>query len=157
MNSAGPVDNRPLAARHDVLHFSSAPLSTPMTIIGRVCAALFVQANGAQADFFARLCVEKEDGRLINLCEGMARLQDKAEEMAELTVDMWATAYRFSRGERVVLLIAGGAHPRWARNPGHPASLGENRRLQPVLQTVFHDAGRPSALILPIIDENGAD
>jgi putative CocE/NonD family hydrolase len=155
MNSAGPVDNRPLAARRDLLRFSSAPLSAPLTVIGHVQATLFVQTNAPQADFFARLCVGKADGKLLNLCEGIARLQITAAETHEITVDMWATAVRFAPGERIVLLIAGGAHPRWARNPGFPASPGENKTGRPVLQTVFHDRTGSSTLILPVVADKG--
>jgi hypothetical protein len=45
---------------------------------------------------------------------------------------LWPTAYRWRAGHRIRLQIAGGAHPRYARNLGGGDALGTATRLVPV-------------------------
>lgn len=154
---AGRVDNTLLEARPDVLTFTSPPLPAGVTVIGAPRAWLYVHTSAASADFFARLCEVDEDGRSWNVCDGMMRIS-LAEMMPEpdgalrITVDLWPTAYRFRRGRCLRLQISSGAFPRWARNLGTGESVATATRFFAAEQTIYHDAERPSALILPLAD-----
>jgi hypothetical protein len=52
------------------------------------------------------------------------------------------------------LLIASGAHPRWSRNLGTGEDVATGIRMAVAEQTIYHDAGHPSALILPVTRED---
>ena len=154
---AGPKDNRTLEARADVLTYTTAPLTQPLEVIGPVKLALYVHSSSEYTDFFGRLCDLYPDGRSINVCDGLFRVQPghgqrQADGSLYLEVDMTATAYQFRPGHRIRLQLSSGAHPRYARNlgTGEPSLTGT--RMVAAEQTIYHDEMRPSALVLPIAE-----
>ena len=46
-----------------------------------------------------------------------------ADGVSHVTFDLWPAAHRFAAGHRVRVLVASGAHPRYARNPGASCPL----------------------------------
>jgi putative CocE/NonD family hydrolase len=153
---AGPVNNAPLEARSDVLTYTSEPLFHAITVIGNVRITLYARASLPNADFFARLCDVDEKGISTNICDGFVRMTSGAPAMPD---DIWkinfrlhATAHTFLRNHRLRLLIASGAHPRYARNTGTDEPLAEATTLLPVDLEIFHDPDHPTAIQLPVYD-----
>ncbi|MGK5731407.1 CocE/NonD family hydrolase [Streptomyces sp. URMC 124] len=142
---AGPRDNKALEARDDVVTFTSAPLTAPVDVLGPVSARLRVSADTGCADLFARLCDVDAQGRSVNVCDGLSPLQAAGQAVCEVTVPMSSTAHRFAAGHRIRLQISGGAHPRFARNPGTGMPRAEATGLVPVRITLHTG----SALDLP--------
>ena len=156
MSSAGPVDNRPLESRPDVLVFTTPPLAEPITVVGPVHAELFVRSSLQHTDFFARLCDVHPGGRSTNLCDGILRLEPgigdlQADGSLRIVVNMWATAHMFREGHAIRLQISSGAHPRFDRNLGTGELPGKGVKMQRADQTVYMDQVHPSALILPVM------
>lgn len=154
--SAGRVDNRELEKRPDVLVYTSDLLPEALEIMGYVRADLYVASSLTHTDFFCRLCDVGPDGVSKNVCDGLFRvtpetLQPESSGVWRVPLDLWATAYRFNRGHRLRVLVASGAHPRWARNLGTGEPFAEAITLKTAQQTVYHDAQRPSAVMLPVI------
>jgi putative CocE/NonD family hydrolase len=150
---SGPVDNRALEARPDVLVYTSAPLAEPLEALGPVTAELFVRSSTPHTDFFVRLCDVHPDGRSINVCDGLVRLRPGepapgADGTLALRIPLWDTAYRFAAGHRLRVQVSSGAHPRFVRNLGSGEPLGSGRTFVVAQQQVFHDPSRPSALRL---------
>jgi len=160
---SGPMDNRALEARADVLTYTTPALNRDVEVIGPVRLELFVRSSLAHTDFFGRLCDVHPDGRSINICDGLFRIEPEGgaagrpaparqpDGSLRIEVDMWATAHRFQRGHRIRLQVSSGAHPRWSRNlgTGEPIATGTNMLVAD--QTVYHDSDHPSALVLPIV------
>jgi putative CocE/NonD family hydrolase len=127
---AGAQNNAPLESRTDVLTYTGAALLKPLTIIGQCQIRLRAKASLPHADFFARLSDVGPDGVSTNICDGFLRVtpETKAEADGSWTLHfpLHATAHSFRAGHRLRLLIASGAHPRYARNPGtgEPISTG---------------------------------
>lgn len=156
--SMGAKDNRPLEARRDVLTYSTPPLKADYEVIGPVRANLYVRSSLEYTDFLARLCVVKRSGQSINLCDGLIRLSPgsaaavpQPDGTLYLEVEIWPTAYRFRRGERIRLQVSSGAHPRFARNTGSGEPLGQETTLRLADQQLYHDPAHPSTLILPVV------
>jgi uncharacterized protein len=152
---AGARDNRSLERRADVLSYTTSPLQKSLEIIGPVHVELYVSSSLESTDFFGRLCDVYPDGRSINVCDGLFRIETVSEERQAdgslcIKIDLWATAYQFQAGHSVRLLIASGAHPRWSRNLGGPSPLTDII-LQRAEQTIYHDRQHPSALVLPVL------
>ncbi|MGI5347088.1 CocE/NonD family hydrolase [Streptomyces sp. CA-250714] len=143
--TAGPRDNATLESREDVVTFTGPPLAEPLDIVGPVSARLSVATDTGYADVFARLCDVDAQGRSTNVCDGLARVRTAGEEPAEITVAMSSTAHRFAAGHRIRWQLSGGAHPRFARNPGTGEPALEATDLAPVRITLH----APSALLLP--------
>lgn len=152
---AGARDNRELEARPDVLTYTTDVLTEPLEIAGLLTLKLYVQSSREYADFLGRLCDVHPDGRSINICDGIFRVVPGAGEAGQdgslsIEFELTPTAYSFQPGHRVRLQVSSGAHPRIARNPGTGESPVHATELLPADQTVFHDATRPSVLILPV-------
>jgi uncharacterized protein len=153
---AGARDNRKLEGRPDVLTYTSAPLLYPMEIIGPVKVQLFVTSSRDYTDFFGRLCDVYPDGRSINICDGLFRVEPgKGETMPDGTlcieIDLWSTAYRFKAGHCLRLIVSSGAHPRWSRHTGSSSPITDTV-LYSADQTIYHDRQHPSVLMLPVVN-----
>ncbi|MCP4196906.1 MAG: CocE/NonD family hydrolase, partial [Proteobacteria bacterium] len=154
LKGAGPVDNRQLELRADVLCFTTAVLDRAVEIIGAVRLDLSVSSSLAHTDFFGRLCDVDRKGISTNVCDGLFRIEPERGEglpdgIRRLSVDMWWTAYRFQPGHRIRLQVSSGAHPRWNRNLGTGQPQASDTSMAIADQTIYHDTGHPSALIMP--------
>ncbi|MFI8993590.1 CocE/NonD family hydrolase [Streptomyces sp. NPDC053542] len=142
---AGPRDNAALEAREDVLTFTGPPLTEPVDVLGPVAARLRISTDTGYADVFARLCDVDGRNRATNVCDGLLRLPAAGPGPSEVTVPMSATAHRFAAGHRIRLQLSGGAHPRYARNPGTGEPAADATTLVPARITLHGG----SALSLP--------
>ncbi len=153
---AGPLDQAPLERRSDVLLFTSEPLISALTIIGNVRAVIYARASLPDADLFVKLCDVDEAGLSINICDGYMRKTsaDPAvpDDIWKMSIRLHATAHCFRRGHRLRLIVASGAHPRYARNTGTSEPFGTATRLAAMQMEIFHDPARPSAIQLPVYE-----
>lgn len=152
----GPKDNRSLEARLDVLVYTSAVLEQDMEVIGPVAAELYVHSSLEHTDFFVRLCVVEASGKSINLCDGILRLTlgniaPEPDGSLHIVIQVWPTAYRFRKGQRLRVQVSSGAHPRFVRNLGSGEPLATGTKLCVADQIVYHDPEHPSALLLPVL------
>ena len=69
----------------------------------------------------------------------------------EVTLDVGATSNLFLQGHRIRLEVSSSNFPRFDRNPNTGTAFAESAELRRANQTVFHDAQRPSRLVLPIV------
>ena len=145
----GPLDQAPILNRRDVLVYTSAPLERDLEVTGPVTARLFATTTGVSTDFVVKLCDVHEDGRTFNVCDGIVRTADNG--IGPWVVDMWATSIVFLRGHRIRVLVSSSDFPRYERNPNTGESPWEATVFEPVLQRVFHDAERASAIVLPVV------
>jgi predicted acyl esterase len=116
LDDGGYVDDTALAARSDVLTFTSAPLPAELEIIGAPGISLDHTSDTGHFDLFVRLSELDNRNRSRNVTEGYAR--------NAVRLELLPTAHRFAAGSRLRLMIAGGSVPQFARNPGtgdHPS------------------------------------
>ncbi len=142
---AGPRDNRAVEARPDVLVFTSSPLQAALDVLGPVRATLHLGVSTGHADIFVRLCDIDAEGRSMNVTDGILRIRGQE----RVTVAMSSTAYQFAAGHRLRLQVSGGAFPRFARNTGTGDPPATATRLVPADIVIYHDATKPSAVLLP--------
>ncbi|MGH3152015.1 MAG: CocE/NonD family hydrolase, partial [Streptosporangiaceae bacterium] len=148
--NAGVRDNRAVEQRPDVLVFSSEPLEAPLELIGELAAELHVTRDNPHADLFARLCDVDPRGRSRNVCDGIVRLTAADPLTGTVRVSLIAAAHRFGRGHRLRLQVAGGAHPRFARNPGNGQVDAPASDFAATSYAIGLSAENPSALLLPV-------
>jgi uncharacterized protein len=130
---AGVVDNRALAARPDVATFTADALTAPLEIAGTPVVELDHHADPPHADVFVRLCDVAPDGRAENVADGMLRLRDHA---GPVRIELDPCHHVLAAGHRIMLLVAGGAHPRFLRNPGTGEPPAEATGLVAVTHTI---------------------
>lgn len=152
---AGPVDNRLVEARPDVLTYTSGPLREAVEVIGPVAARVYLRSELPYLDVFLRLCDVDRRGRSWNVCDGLVRVapgrfRQDADGVVAVDLPLWPAAHRFAAGHRLRLQVSGGAHPRYARNPGTGEPLGAAATLRAGEREILHDPQHPSAVTLPI-------
>ena len=142
----GYKDDRELAQRSDVATFTTAPLTSPLDVVGAPGLVLGHQSDNPHADLFVRLSEVQPDGRSRNVSEGFRRL-GPAEVDGPVHLELDATAHRFAAGSRIRIVVAGGSHPRWERNLGTGDDPATSSGLAPSKRTIDLAA---SHLVLPI-------
>ena len=159
----GPMDQRPVEYRNDVLVYTSPPLDAPCFAAGFVTAGLCAATSAADTDFTVKLCDVEPDGRSINLFEGVIRGRFRESRQAEVplephrvyefAIDVGVICHLFRAGHRVRVEVSSSNYPAFDRNPNTGGPIGSEHAfdLQPAHQTVFHDGARPSFIDLPVI------
>lgn len=159
----GPDDYAGVETRGDVLVYTSEPLTEPLDVVGPVRLVAFVATSAADTDITAKLIDLHPNGFAQRLCDGLTRLRYRAgheraqavqpETVYEVEVAMWDTAQRFLPGHSVRLEVASSAHPKFATNLGTGGD--ESEAAHPVVahNRLYHDAERPSRLLLTVLGE----
>lgn len=149
------VDNAEVERRHDVLTYTTEQLPGDLDVVGVPSARIRLRTSLAYADLFVRVCDVDESGVSRNVVDGIRRMRPGdlgvADTVREVEVELFPTAYRFAGGHRIRVQVAGGAFPRFARNPGTGAPLGSAAPGRTSRFEVFHDAATPSRVIFPVI------
>jgi putative CocE/NonD family hydrolase len=147
----GPLDQRSMESRPDVLVFTGDALERDLEVTGPVKVRLWAATSAPSTDWVARLCDVFPDGRSLNLTDGILRVRDQGGAPGEREVDLWATSNVFRAGHRIRLQVTSSCFPRWDRNLNTGEPVGEGTRMEVAHQTVFHDATRASRVLLPVV------
>ena len=163
----GPLDQRPVERRGDVLVYTSAPLKRDLEVTGPVQVRLWVSTSARDTDFTAKLVDVFPGGEARNLTDGILRLRyrnglehpslAKPGDILPITIDAGPTSNVFFAGHRIRLEIASSNFPRFDRNPNTGAAIANETNPRPAQQAVYHDRQRPSALVLPVVAGNNRD
>jgi putative CocE/NonD family hydrolase len=158
----GPYDQRDVEMRADVLCYTSEALVGDLEVTGPVRVVLWAATDGHDTDWTAKLVDVWPSGRAINLCDGIirARFRDgfDRERLVEpgrverYEIELMVTSNVFLAGHRIRVEISSSNFPRFDRNTNtgnEPGADGAGDAV-PADQQVFHDAARPSALVLPV-------
>jgi uncharacterized protein len=144
-NSGYRNDTR-LAERADVLTFTSAPVSADLYVVGTPVLELSHSCDNRYNDLFVRISEVDQQGRSRNVSDGYLC---NTPDSRSLRIELDAIAHRFRAGSHIRVLIAGGSHPRFARNLGTGEPLISGRWLAAATHTVHLGAGGTSRLVLP--------
>ena len=156
MGGARRRNMRQLEDRSDAILFTSEPIDQACEVIGPVAVALSVRSEREHGDVYACLCDVDERGRSQQVSDGYLRLRPgepavDGSGVRRIVIHCWPTAYRFKRGHRFRLIIAGGAHPRYARNLGTGERAATATRMVPTHHEVLHGPDHRSALIMATV------
>ncbi|MET7924815.1 CocE/NonD family hydrolase [Streptomyces sp. NPDC005349] len=148
---AGQFDQAVTEQRDDVLTYTSEPLAEDLEVTGRVRMRLHAATDAPSTDWVVRLCDVDTDGVSRNLCDGILRTRATPGEPGDHEIDLWSTSNVFRAGHRIRVQVTSSNFPRWDRNlnTGEPARTAVTMRT--AQQTIFHDAVRPSQIILPVV------
>jgi putative CocE/NonD family hydrolase len=161
--NSGPWDQRPLESRADVLVYTSAPLTEPLTVVGSVEVVLFVSSSAPDTDFTAKLVDVHPSGRAEILADGILRMRYRGSlsdpeplepgEVEEIRILVGGTANEFKAGHRIRLDVSSSNFPRFDANTNTGGTIADETwdDLGPALNRVFHDGARPSRLLLPVL------
>lgn len=159
----------PLGSRPDVLVFQTEPLAEDTELTGPIEVKLWVSTNAVDTDFTAKLIDVYPSsqwyphGYHLNLSDSILRLRyrnndGKADflppgEVTEITIVLYPTSNLFARGHRIRLDISSSNFPRFDANPNTGEPIGRERRRIVAENMIFHEIGRSSRVILPVIPD----
>ena len=162
--NAGPLDQRPIEVREDVLVFSSAVLEKEVEVTGPVVLVLSVSSSAKDTDFTGSLVDVYPDGRAVLLTDGILRTRFRESlshpvlmepgTIYELRLDLGATSNVFQAGHRIRLEISSSNFPHYDRNTNTGGTIANEteKDFAEAINRIYHDAAHPSRLILPIIE-----
>jgi putative CocE/NonD family hydrolase len=157
----------PLAARHDVLVFETAPLVEDTAVIGPIVVRLFIASNCVDTDFTAKLIdvhppnADYPRGFAMNLCDGILRCRYRKSwvkpalmtpgKTYAIVIEPFATCNLFKAAHRIRLDISSSNFPRYDvnSNTGEPEGRARLRRV--ATNQVFVDRKRASHVVLPVV------
>jgi putative CocE/NonD family hydrolase len=145
--SGGYRDDSRLAARDDVLAFTSAALTHDLYVYGNPVVELTHTSDNPHVDLFVRVSEVSQvgaKGRSRNVSDGYRRLGAKTETVR---VELDGVAHRFRAGSHIRVLIAGSWFPRYARNLGTDEPVLTGRQSKPATHAVHYGRSR---LLLPV-------
>jgi uncharacterized protein len=157
----------PLASRSDILVFTTAPLARDIEVTGPITVRLWVSSSCPDTDFTAKLIdcyppsADYPAGFAMNITDGIFRVRYRKSwerpemlapgEIAEITIEPFATSNLFKAGHRIRLDISSSNFPHFDVNPNTGEPEGMARRRQKAVNSVHVDADHPSHIVLPII------
>lgn len=156
-------DLRPIQRRDDVLVFDSAPLSSPVNIVGMIGLELYVSTSAVDTDFVGRLSDVSPDGYAMRLNHGIVRLRyrlgyekidlAKPGEIMKVRINMWGTGIQIKAGHKLRLDVTSSAYPSFAPNYNTGGSVWTETTPVIANQTVYHSQEYQSKLILQEIKQ----
>ncbi len=164
----GPMDQRPIGERADYLRFQTAPLTQDVAIAGEVFADLWAATDGPDTDFMVKLVDVYPDGYEAIVLDTALRTRYRHGRMPDdiammtpgapekLTLDLWDTMITFEKGHRIAVHVTSSNSPRFDVNPNTGENPGPGAKPRVAKNTIFMDAGRPSAIRLPVLSVDQA-
>jgi uncharacterized protein len=157
----GPIDQRPVEKRKDVLVYTSAPLKQDLEVTGPIRVVLYASTSALDTDFTAKLVDVFPNGEARNLTDGILRIRyrrglDKP-ELAEpgkiypLVIDAGVTSNVFLAGHAIRVEISSSNFPRFDRNLNTGRSIADDSALRKAQQIIYHSRQYPSHILLPVI------
>jgi putative CocE/NonD family hydrolase len=134
----GPMDQRSIENRSDVLIFETPELTEAVEIVGRIWGNIFVASNCTDTDFTVKLTDVYPDGRSMLITDGSLTVRSRynytsdvfmtgdQKDVYELLIDCWSTAYVFAPSHKIRVAISSSNYERFGANPNTGAPLANN-------------------------------
>ena len=159
--AAGPMDQRPIEGRRDVLIYTTDVLQEEIEVTGPVKVVLYAASDATDTDFVAKLVDVHPDGSSYNMAEGIIRARYRESltspklltpgEVNRFEIDLVGTSVAFLKGHRIRVHVTSSHFPQFDRNPNTGAAFGTSAAVKVAEQTIYHDAARASHVLLPVI------
>jgi hypothetical protein len=157
----GPMDQRAIGGRKDVLKFQSPVLDAPVEVTGPVTVELWAESDCPDTDWTTKLVDVYPDGteRLVLDSALRARFREgfdkevfmKKGEVYKFKIDLWSTSLIFNKGHRIAVHISSSNDPKFDPNPntGKPMRADGETRL--ATNTIHHSKAYTSRILLPVV------
>ena len=162
----GPIDQRPVEKRKDVLVYTSARLKQDLEVTGPIRVLLYASTSAPDTDFTAKLVDVFPNGEARNLTDGILRMRyrgglEKAETAAPgkvypLTIDAGVTSNVFLAGHSIRIEVSSSNFPRFDRNPNTGRAFADETALKKAQQVIYHSRVYPSRVLLPVVPRTDA-
>jgi putative CocE/NonD family hydrolase len=149
------------AARHDMLVFTTKPLTKPLEVTGPMTATLWAASDVKDTDWDVMLLDVFPDGRAERVQDGVARARFRRGYDKEVfltpgsveryDVDLWFTSRVFQPRHRIRVTVSSALFPKYDRNLNTGGSNERDSTFVVAHQRILHDAEHPSHVTLPVV------
>lgn len=160
MMDRGPMDQREVSGRDDVLVFETEPLAEAVEIVGPVIAELAVSTDAADTDFTVKLVDVYPNGYQALVLDSAFRLRfregfnrmvpAKKGKIYPIQVDLWSTALVFAAGHKIAVHVSSSNEPRFERHSNTWEPVSDWDQAVTARNTVHHSAEHASRILLPV-------
>jgi len=114
MMDRGPMDQRKVSSRPDVVKFESEPLKSPVEIAGHVVAKLAVSTDAEDTDFMVKLvdvypngyeALVLDEAQRLRYRDGLEPKRAEKGKVYHISVDLWSTALTFNTGHKIAIHV----------------------------------------------------
>jgi hypothetical protein len=157
----GPIDQRPIERRDDVLVYTSRVLDHDLEVTGPIKVVLYAASSARDTDFTAKFVDVHPSGSAMHIAEGIIRARHRASlervgllqrgEVEEYGIELAPTSNVFRTGHRLRLEISSSNFPRFDRNLNTGEDIATGTRIEIARQTILHTSEYPSHILLPVI------
>ncbi len=162
----GPMDQRRVEGRRDVLVFTGEVLREDLEVSGPVRVVLHVASSAPDTDFTAKLVDVAPDGRARIVCDGILRMRYRLGlereapygpgTLERITIPAGVTANVFRSGHRVRLEVSSSNFPKFDRNMNTGRAQADEREMRVARQEVRYGGKWASYLALPVVRKAGS-
>ena len=168
-----PIDSRELetslnedfaaidSSRHDMLVFTSRPLTHPIEVTGEMSATLWAATDARDTDWNVMLLNVFPDGRAERVQDSVMRARFRhgfarpevltPGKTEKYEIDLWFTSRVFVPGHRIRVSVSSALFPKYDRNLNTGGSNERDSTFVVAHQRLLHDAAHPSHVTLPVI------
>lgn len=155
---AGPIDQKVIEERSDMLVFTTEPLEEDFEITGALEAILFVATDAEDTAFSVRLTDVYPDGKSLLIADGITRFShglaagSTISKMTpqEITIDLASTSLVFAKGHKIRVAVSSSNYPRFEKNFNSLKRAHENPEPIVAKNTIFTGPDTPSRIVLPV-------
>ncbi len=154
----GPMDQRKVTDRDDVVKFTSEPLKAPLEITGPMSAELAVSTNVEDTDFIVKLIdvypngyealVIDEGTRLRFAIDPKGATHAQKNKVYNVKVDLWSTSLVFNTGHKIEVVVQSSNAPRFEPHSNTWEPVKSYDQSLKATNTIVLDG--KSRLILPV-------
>jgi len=157
-------DRRQTEIRADALTYTTAPLVKPITILGEITLVLHAASDAIDTDWFAVITEVFPDGESKSFHYAppafRARYREGFDREVFLTpnqpeafkIPMGPAGHQIAAGNCLRLSIFSSAFPEYEPNTNTGNDAATDTEMCVAKQTIYHDAIRPSHIIVPVIE-----
>ncbi|MCB0628519.1 MAG: CocE/NonD family hydrolase [Lewinella sp.] len=159
----GAFDQREMETRHDILVYTSEPLSDGIEVSGFIESTIYVSSDAKDTDFTIKVIDVYPDGTAYNLDETIqrARYRDGYDkevfmedgEVYKLEMSPMSTSNYFAAGHSIRIEISSSNFPRFERNMNTGGNNYDESKGVIAHNTIHHSAKYPSQVRLPVVKD----
>lgn len=160
MLKLGPMDQREVSGRSDVLKYETDALAEAVEIAGQVVAELAVSTDAEDTDFTVKLVDVYPNGYealvldqafRLRFREGFNRMvRAERNKVYPIKVNLWSTALAFNKGHKIAVHVSSSNAPRFEHHSNTWEPLASYEQSVKAHNTVHHDKVNASRLMLPV-------
>ncbi len=160
----GSVKQSDYVDREDVLTFFSDTFEEDLSILGTICAYLYVATDVKDTAFAVKVMEVTESGDVYNLADGISSLKYRNHsykpqdytplETVEIKIEMWDIFWCFKKGTKLRIDISSSNFPAYHLHRNTEKPWQEETEMKIAHQSVFFGGKTPTRLELPVWRKN---